>query len=513
MTSEMKQAQIQFFPTMVSPKRGAGAYLRKNMLTSDDEGFYPAIDFTEKEFGAVSGADKGYLIFRNYVFVDDGGTTKVYYNTGAAALVFRVNMPDNSDPVAVAQTSESDKILVLLEDGKLYSVQNTTVTLIYDFSVIASSAYMVYNGFFWFISIDTKIYRLDPDLVTVTVVKNTTGTDQNEIINMQMFGKYIVMTRRLGDAVQFDFWDVDEGDVDLYQKRVTEENCRHLAMGDVDGTLIFVKAVGDNANAKEKQGDIVVSGFDGEKFVKLNSIRAFSETVTTQISQSQSIGNGIMILAIAGNNDDDITLAKNWVLKIRNKGEIETIFEPNDIEGGIEVKAVNIEYSFTDILLEKTGGKDYYYHTKDTDNAYKDYQNYSSAEYITNMLNNSKNVHKLESFAVSFEKVFEQVTATTGERLYIDYRTSERDDWRLLHEVTSATIKDYTADVFSEALREVEYDSDTTGQTIQSYVIKKMPDGSELPRYNEIQFRFRSEKGFSLLQAWYNYAYIKRNTL
>jgi hypothetical protein len=39
-----------------------------------------------------------------------------------------------------------------------------------------------------------------------------------------------------------------------------------------------------------------------------------------------------------------------------------------------------------------------------------------------------------------------------------------------------------------------------------------MPDGSNMPRYNEIQFRFRSKQGFSVLKAWYQYDYIIRNT-
>ena len=163
------------------------------------------------------------------------------------------------------------------------------------------------------------------------------------------------------------------------------------------------------------------------------------------------------------------------------------------------------------MLLSKTDGNVYFYYNEDGQKLYANYPDYTTAEYSTNFMNNAKNVHKLISVGVSFEKVFEQMSG--GETLYIDYRTSERDSWTLLHEVNTLKIKDYTADEYSMDLRETEYASDTTGQTIQSYVIKKMPDGSELPRFNEIQFRFRTENGFSILNSWYNYEEIIRNTI
>jgi hypothetical protein len=71
----------------------------------------------------------------------------------------------------------------------------------------------------------------------------------------------------------------------------------------------------------------------------------------------------------------------------------------------------------------------------------------------------------------------------------------------LLHEVNVEKVKDYTADSFDKIISQTEYDDDNKGLTIQSYVITKMPDGSNMPRYNEIQFRFRSKQGFSVLKA------------
>jgi len=507
----MKQNEIEFYKTMTPRKRGAGAYLRKNILTTDEVGLYPVSDFRNKRFGTSDYIDSGYFIKNNYVFVEEGANVAVYQKTTSNSLVFVVNMPTNSPIKSIVGTNKTNMELVLTQDGKLYSVKHSTVTLIKDFAVSGTGSQMVYNGFYWFISIDTKLYRLDPDLVTVTLVKNTTASTQTDIVNMQIFNDYIVITRKLGWNVQFDFWSITTASLDEYQKRVTEENCVHLAMGGVDGTLLFVKSIGNTTNIKEKQGEIIVTAFDGEKFVKLNSIRAFSDVLSSSGSQSQSIGNGIMVVSLAGNYVSDKDLGRNWVLKIKKNGEIETIFEPKDITNGDEVRAINIEYSSISMLLSKTDGNAYFYYNEDNQKLYANYPDYTTAEYSTNFLNNAKNVHKLVAFGVSFEKVFEQMSG--GETLYIDYRTSERDSWTLLHEVNTLKIKDYTADEFNMAERTTEYNSDTIGQTIQSYVVTQMPDGTELPRFNEIQFRFRTENGFSVLNAWYKYDYIIRNTI
>ena len=297
----MKQQEIAFYKTMTSRKRGEGAYLRKNILTTNEEGLYPAIDFKNKRFGTNNSVDSGYFIKNNYVFVEDGANVAVYQKTTSNSLVFVVNMPTNSAIKSIVGTNKTNMELVLTQDGKLYSVTHSTITLIKDFAVSGTGSQMVYNGFYWFISINAELYRLDPDLTTVTLVKTTTAETQTEIVNMQIFNGYVVITRKLGWNVQFDFWDIATASVDLYQKRVTEDNCVHLAMGDVGGRLLFIKSVGNSSNIKEKEGDIVVTAFDGEKFVKLNSIRAFDESVGTSGSQSQSIGNGAILVSIAGN--------------------------------------------------------------------------------------------------------------------------------------------------------------------------------------------------------------------
>ena len=401
----MKQKTIPFFNTMTSRKRGEGAYLRKNILSSDEEGLYPSVDFQNKTFAGTADRDRGYMLINDYVFVEEGGVSKVYQHSGSGDLVFKLNMPDASDVVAVTGTDINNKVLVLLDNGKLFTVQNTVAVEIHAFGESAVSSFMVYNGFFYFISIGTVLHRMNPDFSAPTVVKNTTAESQSEIINMQIWNDYIVMTRSLGRFVQFDFWSITTGSLDTYQKRVVEYNCRHLACGSVDGVLLFVKSVGNSANQKEKEGDIVITAFDGEKFKKLNSIRAGDKEVLVQANQSQSIGNGVMILTVQNNsNDSTDTLFKNWVFKIRNTGSVETLFEPNDIDTGDEVVAINVEYSYLSMLFKKLDGQTYYYHTNDLETGYKRYTNFNTSEYVTNFLNNNMNVHELVSFGVSFEK-------------------------------------------------------------------------------------------------------------
>lgn len=511
-----EQAQVQFYDTMTSAKRGGGAYLRKNLLLSDDGGMYPSTDFVNKAFDSTptNTISKGYFTINNFVFVEGTEGTAVYHNGTGSELDFVDYLLDSSDPIAVCETDDPDVVLVLLQNGKIYQITTSSVsTLIGQLTGTSVTGHMVYDGFYWFISFGTVLYRLDPDLTTITTVKSTTAESQSDIVNMQLFNDYIVFARELGTGIQFDFWSITDADIDLYQKRVIEKNCKHLGLGVLNGSLLFVKSIGNTSNRKESEGQVVVGKFDGEKFVTLNSIRAGNESVLISGTQQQAVGNGIMVIAIK-ENENDITdaLFKNWILKIREAGEIEVIAEPGDITNGFSVETVGVEYSTVTLLMEMDDNTVEFYHTDDPGDAYAEYETFTTAQYITNFLNNTKNVHKLTSIGVAFEKAFEQTGATRGERLFIDYRTSERDDWTLLHEITTEKIKDYTADEYSVSLRQAEYDSDTTGQTIQSYVITKMPDGSELPRYNEIQFRFRSKKGFTVIQSWYNYEYIIRNT-
>ena len=92
----------------------------------------------------------------------------------------------------------------------------------------------------------------------------------------------------------------------------------------------------------------------------------------------------------------------------------------------------------------------------------------------------------------------------TSEKLDVYYRISERDDWTLLGTITAEK-------VISDVNKRV--DDVTIPIHEQRYQFTKLPNGDALPEFNEIQYKFKSYNGFSIIGAWFEYDYITRNTL
>jgi hypothetical protein len=111
---------------------------------------------------------------------------------------------------------------------------------------------------------------------------------------------------------------------------------------------------------------------------------------------------------------------------------------------------------------------------------------------------NPYNEHTLTAISLSFEKLF------NAEELDIYYRTSDKESFVLLANITRQKVKDNV---------NKRIDQSTAVPTpSQRYQITKMPDGTALPEFNEIQFKFVSKKGFSIIGSWFEYDYITRNT-
>ena len=94
---------------------------------------------------------------------------------------------------------------------------------------------------------------------------------------------------------------------------------------------------------------------------------------------------------------------------------------------------------------------------------------------------------------------------TETETLQIYYRVSEREDWTLLGEITAEKV---IANV-NKRINQVG----VIPVPEQRYQFTKLPDGKSLPEFNEIQFKFKSLHGFSVIGAWFEYSYITRNML
>lgn len=93
-------------------------------------------------------------------------------------------------------------------------------------------------------------------------------------------------------------------------------------------------------------------------------------------------------------------------------------------------------------------------------------------------------------------------------QLDVYFRTSERDPFVFLGTITPDAVR---ANV--NARREYPVDTSEQGVPEQTFQFTKMPDGSALPEFNEIQFKLVSKRGFSVMAAWFSYSYITRNTL
>lgn len=91
------------------------------------------------------------------------------------------------------------------------------------------------------------------------------------------------------------------------------------------------------------------------------------------------------------------------------------------------------------------------------------------------------------------------------ERLEIFYRVSDRLPWTLLGEITATKmIANVNKRIDQEGVVPVPE---------QRYQFTKLPNGDALPSFNEIQFKFKSYNGFSIIGAWFEYDYITRQTL
>lgn len=91
-------------------------------------------------------------------------------------------------------------------------------------------------------------------------------------------------------------------------------------------------------------------------------------------------------------------------------------------------------------------------------------------------------------------------------QLEIYYRVSERDVFTLLGTITATKIVD-NVNMRVDASNQLQLEE-------QRYQFTKFDAlNAELPEFNEIQFKFKLFRGFSIIGAWLEYSYITRNTL
>lgn len=92
------------------------------------------------------------------------------------------------------------------------------------------------------------------------------------------------------------------------------------------------------------------------------------------------------------------------------------------------------------------------------------------------------------------------------QKLEIYYRVSDRDDFTLLGTIT-------TTKIIANVNARVDASAQDPLEEQRYQFVKFDADNANLPEYNEIQFKFKSYNGFSIIGAWRAYSYLTRNTL
>lgn len=509
--------KIPFYRSMTADKRAEEfCYLRKNIFDAKTKGLYPAKSF-EREGPTWDDAD---ATERDYYIEDilgterDGYDVKIIVRSGSDLKFFELgsSLEKNTEKTGVdyeCGVFGDDGVHVVLDDDRVYRVNHQNSNLS-DLGPITDALpdIATFDGlYYWYISSNEIYKQLDDD--DPTVAFNNLGFRPRFA---GAYGDQMIIVGQDSNQIIAVFWD--KSDTDLFDKRVTIQNAELIAFGVVDGVPQMVYGRGGSQNIKEREGEIVVANYDGQKFSEVNSIKAGDSEVEYEREQAVAVGTDFMVFAVDDNaNSHNTELYKDYIYKTHPDGAIEVLAEPDTTYGSVQ----NVAVEHNHIIYSQSGISGTYVEriwvNEATSTAYDNYTEYLESVYVTNFLNNSYNRHKLEHISFSFEKLFEQTTGdpqTGGEQLDVYARVSEREDFVLLGTVNAELVKD---NVNIRRDQDTEYNSDSLGLPEQIYQITSKDNDIELPEYNEIQFKFVSKRGFSIIDAWYGYSYLSRNVM
>lgn len=501
---------ILFEPTMTANKRAASAaYLRKNILDTPTEGLYPATDFIRTN-PELTNEDTPAYIFgdsnRTWVLVArySGGTDTIrFYGLGSNST---------SNPTYTGYM----RAATLGGDG-IYFVDWDTD----DVMGIGGSGSAGFEGHFnispaidiggwdglqyWWVGRDIwrQIPREDPVLMMDYGVPSG-------VQFMDFYGDEMVIFVQQGGDVMVLFYD--KSNSALFNRRVTIRNANILAGGVVEGRLMIVYAVGNVSNLKEEAGEMIVGAWNGQEFVEINSLTTGLNIRRPSVSYAGTTcatGSRIMVFAVDYSNpqSNQPDLHQRYIYELKRDGSISVVDLPVN---GRRAEVVGITF---DAIAYANNVDEIYSNIPALASAaqrrrFDRYEDFTSTEYITNFLTNPDNYKTLLGVSITFEKLFKNTAGTGGgEQVDIYCRVSDREDWTLLGEVTAQKVIDNVDTRRSIAEKEAD-----VPVNMQRYQITKLPDGTALPEFNEIQFKFVLKNGMSLTGAWFEYDYITRNT-
>ena len=509
---------------MIADKRNTDfAYLIKNVFESDTEGLYPGKDFERVSPGEAAGVE---------TIIDVIGSSqspfdiKVISETSSGNTRFHdLGSDSTSNTTLSAITVEatafgSDGVYIFCDNDKVYRVNhtNSNTTEIATDANNVSPVVGAFDGlYYWWVG--NKIGRQLPGSSTIDLAFTSTGLTGNSAPRfVSFYGDEMVIFAQSGGDVLVLFWD--KSSTTFYSKRIVVKNSLLVAGGVVDGALMLVRSVGNSTNIKEMEGQMVISRFDGQKFVRVNSIKAGRGDTThaggTRVrNTSCRAGSEVLLFSVDDNDRESKNpdLYRNYVYKLRKDGSIEVMALPTPNNTIDYARIVNLFQEFNLFVVNGTGsgeGQFAHIYTNENDNRnYDDYDGYTTTEYITNFYGSAGTLHRLDAFTVAFERLFrnEDDPSIGDEELDVYYRTSDRVDWTLMGNVTAEKV------IENVNLRLDPAVAGAIPLMEQRYQFTKGVDNAALPEFNEIQFKFVPKKGFSIISAWFNYSYITRNTV
>lgn len=512
-----QRKELKFHKSMTADKRNENfAYLAKNIPDVKSQGLYPACGFTEP--GTIP-TDADIIDIAGWVetsstpdklprvIVYSNSKTRFYEIGGSS----EVNTAIDDGVLAVATGSDG---IYIATDGKevvspLYQ-NNNTVTI----ATFPKSPLVEVGGFdglyYWWIG--GKIWRQLAGSSTIELIMDGTGLSNPYFLDF--YKDYSIIydqthSTSFGGTDSTIVYFHDKMNSTSFSKRFVYKNERLLAGGVLDNLPILVTQKAHSQNAKESRGQIIVRAYNGDEFLFLNSIKANEDEVSaggSELKQSGCKVNGeYMIFSVTDNDqgDGDPTkeLAKNHIYKVFKDGSIQILTTPSIDSARPDSHHASAVGTFFDFDAYGMDNVSTYparvFYNRNTNRTNTDYNGFETT-YITNFLCNPYNEHTLTALSLSFEKLF------NVEELDIYYRTSDKESFVLLANITRQKVKD-------DVNKRIDQ-STATPTPSQRYQITKMPDGTALPEFNEIQFKFVSKNGFSIIGSWFDYDYITRNT-
>lgn len=518
-----QKKEIIFSDSMTLDKRNESfAYLRRGAANNGQPGLYPAGDFVTRFQSSVTNEILRYISTKGEIITTTGGgqapTYRFYKNLDATSPYHTDNTYGPSN-IVFAEGGDGLYFFSRI-GGQVYRTNpdSEAAPTVIDQFPESSDAYIgLYDGlYYWWVG--SKVWRQlpgeEPELMMTDTGFLAGGGEPRFAVP---YKDYIVVFVQRGATALVYFYD--KKNTSLFSKRLILNGKAIGAAGVANNRLLLVYGNRSRINTKDLTARMSVAYYDGETFADLNSIVTSYEQFlapgnTQEHYLSTASAEDYLLCSLRGrefstspaNNE----LFKNGVYRIYPNGAIEIADIPVRSDSPDQTRRATV------VNLLDTGFELFALSTTSPDNAevrtnvdettsFSSYEDYTKTEYITNFYANPFNRHKLTALSFSFEKLYE-LPAGQIAKLEIWYRTSDRQGWTSLGEITRQGIIDNVNMRDDNKANENPLDE-------QRYQITKMPNGDALPEFNEIQFKFRSSYGFSVIGAWFEYDYITRNTL